>query len=551
MTERRKPLYWSPPVVASGAKVFSEKISPLQMSPLSGNKVKAEEAETSPLRMFPRSRRVMTPEELDDLAKVMTAAPTADDARPTDHGPGNPLIPAGYTYFAQFVDHDVSFTTVKSFGSKVSDRITKARDVRLDLDMLYGGGPEESPDLYESSGVDAGVKLRVGKIIQGTPPPHVDLLRVQEGEKWTAAVLVDDRDDDNLIVAQIHSAFIAFHNRMVDELRPTTAATDLFDTAVRRTRWHYQWLVLWDLLPRLCGGVGEILAALGIASVGQAPKPPLKYYGAERGAYVPVEFSHAAYRFGHSMVRSSYFLNSTNDGPLPQNRVPIVPYAHENPMESLLGGHAVPAGWGLGWHFFFPFTFKPSRAERITPTSPANMVQLDGPQQSHRIDHEIVHRLKEIPTGPGSTIPLIRLDLKADAGGEVATGQQVAEMMGVASLTEEQLKSSGMSDGKTVEVPAALLVDTPLTYYILKEAELEPKGLHLGPVGRRILIETFVGLLWNDRDSLLHNDPAWRPYAGRVDQKRQPYTMSHLLRYAFRLNLMPDGPWPPGAPLVP
>ncbi len=550
MTERRTPLYWSPPDVASGDKPLSETISLLQMPLLSGHQIMAKGAAAPPLRLFPESRRVMTPGELDDLAKVMTAAPTADDARPTDHGPGNPLIPAGYTYFAQFVDHDVSFTTVKHFGSKVSDGITKTRDVRLDLDMLYGGGPDQSPDLYESSGTDAGVKLRVGKTIHGTPPPHVDLLRVQEGDKWTAAVLVDDRDDENLLVAQIHSAFVAFHNRMVDELRPTVAENKLFNSAVQLTRWHYQWLILWDMLPRLCGGVDEILTALGIASADQEPNPPLRYYGTASGAYVPVEFSHAAYRFGHSMVRSSYFLNSANDGPLPQNRVPIVPYACENPMESLQGGHAVPALWGLGWHFFFSFTFKPSRDDRPTPTSPGNMVELDGPQQSHRIDHEIVHRLSEIPAGPGM-ISLIKRDLEADVDGKVATGQQVAEIMGVPSLTEEQLKSSRkLSDGTTVEVPAALLVDTPLTYYILKEAELEPMGLHLGPVGRRILIETFVGLLWNDEGSLLHN-PAWRPYAGRIDQKQQPYTMSHFLRYAFRLNLMPDSPWPPDAPLVP
>ncbi|HSH59137.1 MAG TPA: hypothetical protein VK988_05740 [Acidimicrobiales bacterium] len=45
----------------------------------------------------------------------------------------------------------------------------------------------------------------------------------------------------------------------------------------------------------------------------------------------------------------------------------------------------------------------------------------------------------------------------------------------------------------------------------MKEAELVESGLHLGPVGGRIVAEVFLGLLQLDAGSYLNARPNWRP----------------------------------------
>jgi hypothetical protein len=51
---------------------------------------------------------------------------------------------------------------------------------------------------------------------------------------------------------------------------------------------------------------------------------------------------------------------------------------------------------------------------------------------------------------------------------------------------------------------------TPLWFYVLREAELMADGLHLGPVGGRIVGEVIIGLLQLDPDSYA-SDARWRP----------------------------------------
>ena len=58
---------------------------------------------------------------------------------------------------------------------------------------------------------------------------------------------------------------------------------------------------------------------------------------------------------------------------------------------------------------------------------------------------------------------------------------------------------------------AGLEHSTPLWYYVLKEAEIVADGLHLGPVGGRIVAEVFLGLLQTDPGSYLATTPRWPP----------------------------------------
>lgn len=128
-------------------------------------------------------------------------------------------------------------------------------------------------------------------------------------------------------------------------------------------------------------------------------------------------------------------------------------------------------------------------------------------------------------------------------------GQSLAKAMGIEPLDPQRIAT-----GKDGAVAAQLNfhVETPLWYYVLKEAELEGKGEHLGPVGSRIVAEVFVGLLQMDASSFLSRKPNWKPllggrtdrntyaklYDGRLDweDRYTAFTMADLLDFVGELN---------------
>ena len=52
---------------------------------------------------------------------------------------------------------------------------------------------------------------------------------------------------------------------------------------------------------------------------------------------------------------------------------------------------------------------------------------------------------------------------------------------------------------------------SPLWWYLLKEAQIAGGGATLGPVGSRIVVEVFVGLLQGDPRSFLSRKADWVP----------------------------------------
>ena len=157
------------------------------------------------------------------------------------------------------------------------------------------------------------------------------------------AIIPDRRNDENLIIVQLHKAVAQFHNRIVDYARAQGIRPEwVFETARRLTRWHYQWAVIHDFLPRFVGD--ELVGPNGTVYKEVAGKPPvinLNYYkptNREGRPFMPVEFAVAAYRFGHSLIRPFYVINDSgivdifgpaegfnlNGGrPIPGHRVPI------------------------------------------------------------------------------------------------------------------------------------------------------------------------------------------------------------------------------------
>src|SRR5438132_2892534 len=204
----------------------------------------------------------------------------------------NPRIPAGFPIFGQFIAHDITADRSLLHHHARLEELRNFRSPRLDLECLYGAGPTGDPHLYDLDDLDKfllGVN-DIGKLD--------DLPRNRQGR----ALVGDPRNDVHLLVSQLHLAFLKFHDRIVDLLREEgVRSSDVFNEARRLVRWHYQWIVVHEFLPL---SVGEALMDNLLTN---GPK----FYTYDEYPFIPVEFADAAYRFGHSQIRTIYTLNDT------------------------------------------------------------------------------------------------------------------------------------------------------------------------------------------------------------------------------------------------
>ena len=393
----------------------------------------------------------------------------------------NTAVPAGFTYLGQFIDHDLTFDPTPVTDRRQDPRaLVNFRTPRLDLDSVYGLGPAVQPYLYDwKDSEPAGTRLLVGhNAIDATD----DLPRNQQGR----ALVGDARNDENIIVGQLHLLFIRFHNAVVDHLvREHTPEAELFETARRIVRRHFQWIVVHDFLPRVAGGetTTEALARRELFTGAREP-------------FIPVEFSGAAYRFGHSMVRADYGIKRLPPSASGPPATPLFP--------DLAGFAWLRRKHVIDWERFF----------ELDDAAP--------PQASSAIDTAIAKPLFKLPQGD----PMLpRRTLLRGLKLELPSGQEVADAMGERALEDDDLR---LDD--TVEAGArdVLLRSTPLWYYVLCEAE-KAGGEHLGRAGGRIVADVLVGLLDADPSSYLNEEPAWQP--GELGTGAD-FTMAELVKFA-------------------
>jgi Animal haem peroxidase len=454
----------------------------------------------------------------------------------------NLAVPAGYTYFGQFVDHDLTFDTTSSL-TDANDGPTNLRTPRLDLDCVYGSGPDDQPYLYASenaNGMFRGASLLLGEALAKSPK-RKDLLRVGSGD-GARAVIGDPRNDENSIVCNIQAAMIQFHNTVVERLAGQPGALRgkaLFVAARKLVRWTYQRIVVDDFLPRIIEPATYNTFRTRLANLGEGAfqmyKPSL------RGG-MPIEFVGAAYRFGHSMVRTGYKLN--------EGHTPQLIFTPGAGLNSLMGFGKLASNHWIEWKRFFPagnsFPAKGKPPAQNTNTAPDRL------QWAYRIDASLVDPLKLLPDAISKGDSLADLNLRRGNIFRLVSGQTVAQRLGQAPLEEKYLvvrDSSAGAYGYT-PIPEPLRVETPLWYYVLAEAQrdlvdqwlaknggkpgphkLEDDDLslglpdkqgdrshsrapvgQLGPVGGMILLETFFGLLLADGESFMN--------IGAVDDKK-------------------------------
>src|SRR5450755_1997809 len=265
----------------------------------------------------------------------------------------NILVPAGYTYFGQFIDHDLTFDSTSALDPSRPAAPTNLRTPKFDLDCVYGDGPDAQPFLYDP----AGEKL----LFRDEPPTQAptdvagqDLFRNPDGR----AIIGDKRNDENSIVSQIQLSFIKYHNAVVEKLRPQDPSTwnvpgSLFVSARNEVRWTYQTLIVVDFLRRIVRA--EVLEGLDGKTAAERSGNYALYTADKRGN-LPREFVAAAYRFGHSGVRTGYRMNAGID-----NRFSIFP-ASDDPTthagaDTLLGFDPVTNNQVIdSWERFFPLT---------------------------------------------------------------------------------------------------------------------------------------------------------------------------------------------------
>lgn len=423
-------------------------------------------------RMFPKLPALHV-KELDLLA--LGKAGAAIDVATDNPAMDNPRIPAGFTMLGHFIAHDLTADRSLLRHHANLKEVRNFREPHLDLEALYGSGPGGAPYLYDANDPD---KFLLGINDAGE---EEDVPRNRQGK----ALLGDARNDVHAILAQFHLLLLKFHNAAVDAVRADgAAASDVFSQAQRNVRWHVQWIVLHEYLPLIVG------AALAQETRTKGPR----YLRFGSHPFIPLEFSDAAYRFGHSQIRSVYRLNDTRT---------------ESIIPGLQGGRAIASSAIVDWRYFF------SLDDRVRP------------QASRRIGPRMAHALIDLPEAMvGATdVPESRSlacrDLIRGRALNLPSGEAIARFLNVSVLTPEQVGLDRFGWGE----------ETPLWYYVLKEAEVLANGEHLGPVGGRIVADVLVGLIDDDPLSYRKADPNWTPAFARSEGSG--FSAEELIKFAL------------------
>jgi hypothetical protein len=440
-------------------------------------------------------------------------------------------IPAGFTYLGQFIDHDLTFDkTNVTLGANVSPALMlQARSPSLDLDSLYGAGPQDplSAKFYEADGLH----LKMGKTVAAQGIPAKDGFDLPRGAGNTAAkkrkaIIPDPRNDENLAVAQTHLAFIRFHNRVVDSLPGSVLPSQRFAQAREIVTKHYQWMIRTDYLPRICaaGAVNNVFNQGRKAfEVGATPTEV---------PTMPIEFSIAAFRLGHAMIRRAYNWNRIFDAGA--GTLDFL-FLFSATGGDLGGFQRLPSNWIADFRRLYDFK-EANRPNLAVPASKFN--------RAMRIDTTLVNPLKNLPPGSfgGPNVPfndpranLAFRNLTRAKMVKLATGQQMATFLqgkgvNLTKLTRAQIrkgKNGADLDSLTQPQRAAALRDTPLWFYVLREAELNAGRLK--GVGARIVAETFHRAMEGSEHSIVR-DTAFKPTLG---PNNNTFRMVDLLLFAF------------------
>ncbi|MEL7728097.1 heme peroxidase family protein [Citromicrobium bathyomarinum] len=442
--------------------------------------------------MFRGSGLAEDPDAFDKLERL-GAAMISDSGQMM--GPsGQPAI---LTYFGQFIDHDITLNTdtdpaslpdfsvapddgklVLNDRAHVKANIRNGRNPTLSLDSVYGDQSDREELLRD------GARMRIGETDQGTPEdlPRFKAVapdRIDDVDIFASTAFVaDGRNDENLIVAQLHLAFLRFHNAVMDHLdaaEPHLDPDQKFARARDLTTLHYQWLVANVYLPGICD-------RQALETVWQSGAARYRAFVGSGAGQIPFEFSVAAFRFGHSMIRPEYVFNANfgPDGRLGPATLREM-FAFTGGENSAFAENAkLPKVWVIDWSNFL-VADDDARTARPTDTSLADGLD--------RLD-VMIDALRVLPVR----------NLRRSYVLNIPTAQSVQAEVDAVPLSDKELRGFG----NDLLADLGYLEDTPLWLYILLEAELRAGGKTLGPMGSTLVAEVLIGLLLQDKNSILH-----------------------------------------------
>jgi hypothetical protein len=443
-------------------------------------------------------------------------APAKDKVPDCEIEAGDENIPAGYTYFGQLVVHDLTHSFMTAMRDGATPVLQNLSTPNLDLDTIYGGGPDRCPHLYQPAQTKIPHPLARTKLPRGsndddkhlfllgrTAKPAFpenwrqghglpfDLPRVDAGSRGIAETALrvgitplvhDDRNDDNLILAQLTALFMLVHNTVANYLRwngdPTDndsemSSRDSFELARHFVLKAYRRIVVYDFLERLL--LPSVYKQLMEGKI-------------ESHGHVPVEFVFGAARVGHAMVRGSYTVNELID-PAASGLGRLMSFSGHTPDPNL----PLPADWVVDWQHLLEID------EKVTPQNSRRISPFLAPIFVHG-------RLTTRPTGLEGSLSFHDLWRCYKLG--LPTGQQYARQWFGAGdpnvlSDEKMLPTPVFADLHPADNLIAVLKkypnflkETPLSYYLLQEAAaLGCDGRYLGPLGSYIYAATIMHAL--------------------------------------------------------
>jgi len=419
-------------------------------------------------------------EESDQTAgRLIELGKTMFDSDPLSTK-GDSQIPSAYTYFGQFIDHDLT-RLMKFPGDELKvgmlpfdldniPRLSNSRSSQLDLDCIYGP-PVEYGEPYQIPRDKSGNKFLIEMAITSHDPtypnkpirPDTDLPRDPNPQGLHPAYIGDRRNDEHLIISQMHVAFLRAHNALVDN-----GAS--FDEARKTLRRLYQYVVVNDYLPRLVEP--SIITDLLSDELNVFDRT-------DEDVSIPLEFSVAAFRTCHSMIRNVYNYNEN----LERLGLLLIFYP------TFLGGyHHVLERWIIDWPRFF---------------DGRNTARVLGPKLGPDLAFLDTHTPFDLAT----------VDLLKGFLVRLPTGEAVAKYLGEMPLRWDQIAEVTSDAQQQALIKGGFINRTPLWFYLLCEAATRKDG-RLGTVGGKIVASVIVGLARKSKDSYLRFRE-WIPKFGK------------------------------------
>lgn len=449
-------------------------------------------------------------------------------------------LPPSYTYFGQFVNHDISAPTgdVVSASAAMPMGVVGAVDPPgldrtqrgsvatilqnfanehpepLMLASLYGDGPGSDDPAIRALYLVDGKRFRLGRTRREADKVFTDLLldpaRVvhalgapdiprQDGRP----LIADQRNDENLIISQLHLALMLFHNKAVTALEPAFPdAAQCFAAARALVTRHYHWLILNDYLPQL---------------LSPALRRPFSRYRSRltEANQVPLEFTTAAFRFGHSMVSAAYDFNAnfglkgriSDEGARLEELFAFT--SHKNMGQTGPGPQELPDHWVIDW----------DRMTRLLPGTQSAPPRAFG--SAEQIDMVLAPDMLNLVGDSDVAVhgSILFRNLMRGFHRRIPFGQELALRYGVVPLSEADVrdalpKEAAMPTGgkglRQVAEDTGLLAETPAWLYFLCEAKMREGGQRVGATASHVIADTIVGLMRLNPGSLL-NAGGWHP----------------------------------------